>query len=384
MKTGKRVKCSINAETPYWAFVPNKLPPSSVAIDNLQKSLEKANQALGRLDGMFSLLPDPEIFLYMYVRLEAVLSSQIEGTQSSLSDLLLYESDQVPSTPLGDVEEVSNYVSAMNYGLEKLQSGKPLSMRLIREMHEKLMCGARGGTKAPGEFRRTQNWLGGSQPGNASFVPPPPDMVIECMSDLEKFIYEEESKLPLLIKAALIHHQFETIHPFLDGNGRLGRLLITLLLCSNEVLAQPTLYLSLYFKTYRDEYYEHLQSVRETGDWEPWLNFFLAGVNASASQATRTAGDILKLLNTDREKIKTLGRSTGTVLQIHHFLEKKPFATIPLLVKNLGLSTPTITAGLHNLEELGIVREMTGKPRDRVYAYSAYLTKLLAGASFDS
>lgn len=383
MKTGKRVKCSVNSPAPYWAFVPDKLPPSTVSIDSLQKSLERANQSLGRLDGMSSLLPDPEIFLYMYVRLEAVLSSQIEGTQSSLSDLLLYESEQVPGTPLRDVEEVSNYVSAMNYGLEKLQSGKPLSMRLIREMHEKLMFGARGGTKAPGEFRRTQNWLGGSQPGNASFVPPPPDMVIECMSDLEKFIHEEESKLPLLVKIALIHHQFETIHPFLDGNGRLGRLLITLLLCSNKVLAQPTLYLSLYFKTYRDEYYEHLQSVRETGDWEPWLNFFLLGVNACASQATRTAGDLLKLLNSDREKIKSLGRSTGTVLRIHHFLEKKPFATIPLLVKNLGLTTPTVTAGLHNLEELGIVRETTGKPRDRVYAYSAYLTKLLAGASFD-
>lgn len=382
--TGKRIKCSVNSEEPYWAFVPDRLPPASLNIENLHKALDKANQALGRLDGMSSLLPEPEIFLYMYVRLEAVLSSQIEGTQSSLSDLLLYESEQSPGTPLHDVEEVSNYVRAMNYGLEKLENGKPFSMRLIREMHEILMEGMRGGTKSPGSFRRTQNWVGGSHPGNASFVPPPPDMVTECMSDLEKFLHEEKSNMPLLVKAALIHHQFETIHPFLDGNGRLGRLLITLILCSHGVLSQPILYLSLYFKTYRNDYYAHLQKVRDTGDWEPWLDFFLAGVHKSATQATKTASDILRLMNTDRDKIKTLGRSTGTVLQIHHFLEKKPFATIPLLVKSLGLSTPTVTAGLHHLEELGIVRETTGKPRDRVYVYAEYLKKLLESATFNS
>ncbi|OPZ86349.1 MAG: Adenosine monophosphate-protein transferase SoFic [bacterium ADurb.Bin425] len=308
-RLGERVRCSANSEEPYWALVPRPLPPAGLQLDDLPGLVEKASQSLGRLDGLATVLPDTQLFLYMYVRKEAVLSSQIEGTQSSLSDLLLYESEEAPGVPLDDVQEVSNYVAAMNHGLKRLREGFPMSMRLIREIHEVLMTGARGGTKAPGEFRPSQNWVGGTRPGNATYVPPPPDRVVECMSDLEKYLHNKEDKLPLLIRAALVHHQFETIHPFLDGNGRLGRLLITLMLCTEGVLTEPILYLSLYFKTHRKEYYAHLQHVRETGDWESWLNFFLVGVRDIATQATSAAREILALIQTDRERIADVGRS---------------------------------------------------------------------------
>jgi Fic family protein len=378
-RLGERVRCSVGSDEPYWALVPRRLPPAGLRLDELQSVLEKANQALGRLDGLATILPDTQLFLYMFVRKEAVLSSQIEGTQSSLSDLLLYESEESSAMVSGDVQVVSNYVSAMNYGLKRIKDGFPLSMRLIREMHEVLMSGARGGTKAPGEFRRSQNWVGGSRPGNATHVPPPPDQVIECMSDLEKYLHNKEGKLPLLIRAGLVHHQFETIHPFLDGNGRLGRLLITLLLCSEGVLSEPILYLSLYFKTHRQEYYSLLQRVRETGDWESWLHFFLSGVQDSAMQATDAARETLGLLQRDRAKIAEIGRGAGSALQTHQYLEKKPLAVIPEMVKALELTTPTVTAALQNLESLGIVREITGKQRGRVFVYDAYLKILERG-----
>ncbi|MBY0358073.1 MAG: Fic family protein [Candidatus Obscuribacterales bacterium] len=341
--------------------------------------IEKASQALGRLDGLTTILPDTQLFLYMYVRKEALLSSQIEGTQSSLSDLLLYESEESPGVPLNDVQEVSNYVAAMNYGLKKLRTGAPLSSRLIREIHEVLMTGARGGSKSPGAFRRSQNWIGGTRPGNATYVPPPPNRVIDCMSDLEKYLHNKNDKLPLLVRTALIHHQFETIHPFLDGNGRLGRLLITLLLCSEGVLSEPILYLSLYFKTNRQEYYEQLQQVRETGDWESWLKFFLTGVHDIALQAAGTAREILSLIQIDRAKSAEVGRGSGSAMQVHQYLEKKPLAVIPEVVKTLGLTTPTVTTALKNLEQIGIVKEVTGKQRGRIFVYEAYLKILERG-----
>lgn len=378
LRLGHRIRCSLNTEEAYWAFVPRPLPPPDLRIDELQRQLEQANQALGRLDGLAAVLPDTQLFLYMYVRKEAVLSSQIEGTQSSLSDLLLYESEEAPGVPLNDVQEVSNYVAAMTHGLARLADGFPLSMRLIREMHEVLMAAVRGGSKAPGEFRTSQNWIGGSRPGNAKFVPSPPDRVVECMSDLEKFLHSP-GNLPLLIRAALVHHQFETIHPFPDGNGRLGRLLITLMLCNEKVLSQPILYLSLYFKTRREEYYRQLQQVRDTGDWESWIAFFLDGVYEIAGQATATAREIFALVESDREKISSLGRAAGSALQIHRQLEKKPLAVIPELVKSLALSTPTVTSALSNLESIGIVREITGKQRGRVFVYDRFLSILQQG-----
>jgi Fic family protein len=378
-RLGERILCSANNATPYWALVPRPLPPPGLCMDDLQTLVEKSSQLLGRLDGLAGALPDTQLFLYMYVRKEAVLSSQIEGTQSSLSDLLLYESEEAPGVPLDDVQEVSNYVAATNYGLKRLRDGFPMSTRLIREIHEVLMTGARGGTKAPGEFRRTQNWVGGTTPGNATYVPPPPDRVGDCMSDLEKYLHDKDSKLPVLIKAGLVHHQFETVHPFLDGNGRMGRLLTTLLLCTEGVLSEPILYLSLYFKTHRNEYYAQLQQVRETGDWESWLQFFLVGVQDVALQATVAAREILGLMQTDRAKIADIGRAAGSALQVHQYLEKKPLAVIPEMVRELGLTTPTVTGALQNLERIGIVREITGKQRGRVFVYDGYLKILERG-----
>jgi Fic family protein len=265
------------------AYVPSALPPVP-AIDmtpRLQALLERATLALGRLDGLSTLLPDVSLFIYMYIRKEALLSSQIEGTQSSLTDLLLYENAAVPGVPLDDVQEVSRYVAAMTHGLNRLREDFPLSLRLIREIHEVLMRDARGGDKLPGEFRRSQNWLGGTRPGNAVFVPPPHETVLDLMSNLESFLYNEDT--PTLVKAALAHVQFETIHPFLDGNGRTGRLLITFLMCADGMLGAPTLYLSLYFKTHRARYYDLLQRVRLEGAWEEWLEFFLEGVAETAT-----------------------------------------------------------------------------------------------------
>jgi len=245
-RAGEFVETAVGGER-VRAFIPPVLPPDPpLELDRFYGLIEEANRALGRLDGVTSILPDTPLFLYMYVRKEALLSSQIEGTQSSLSDLLLFESNEAPGVPLDDVEEVSNYVAAMNYGLERLRDGFPLSLRLIKEIHGVLLAKGRGATKQTGEFRRSQNWIGGTRPGNATFVPPPPDKVMDCMSDLEKFIYAEEPSLPVLVQAALIHVQFESIHPFLDGNGRLGRLLITFLLCAKGVLKEPSGYISIY------------------------------------------------------------------------------------------------------------------------------------------
>ena len=364
------------------AFVPPPLPPDPPLAMTPERHdlVEKANRSLGRLDGVASLLPDPGLFLYMYVRKEAVLSSQIEGTQSSLSDLLLFESDELPGVPIDDVQEVSHYVAAMNHGLKRLRGGFPLSLRLIREMHKILLKAGRGSSRAPGEFRASQNWIGGSRPGTARFVPPPANRVTECMGSLEKFLHDVPVKTPLLIKAALAHVQFETIHPFLDGNGRIGRLLITLLLCAEQALAQPLLYLSLYFKTNRDTYYELLQRVRTKGAWEAWIDFFMRGVIETADQAVRTAHRILELFRRDRTRLEKLGRAASSALRLHHAFQQRAILSIPAASKHIGLSQPTTTAAMARLAGLGIVRETTGRKRRKIYVYDAYLKILSEGA----
>lgn len=378
-RLGQYVETAVGGET-VRAFVPPALPPEPLPkLDKLYGLLDEANRALGRLDGVTSILPDTPLFLYMYVRKEALLSSQIEGTQSSLSDLLLYESDETPGVPLDDVQEVSNYVAAMNFGLERLRDDMPLSNRLIREIHGVLLSEGRGTNRQPGEFRRVQNWVGGTRPSNASYVPPPHNMLEDCMADLEAFIHGEEVDLPVLIKAALVHVQFESIHPFLDGNGRLGRLLITFLLCMEGVLKEPILYLSLYFKTHRQYYYELLQRVREKGDWEAWLEFFLEGVKETSGQAADTAKQILELFEADRQKIEGLGRPATSALRVHQCLRTKPILSVPVAVDALNLSAPTVRKSINHLVDLDIVRETTGKQRDRLFVYSGYLDILNQG-----
>lgn len=357
------------------AFVPAPLPPEPPLdlTGSLGELLDAAAVALGRLDGLSLLLPEPRLFLYTYVRKEAVLSSQIEGTQSSLSDLLQHELDSTPAALEADVTEVSRYVAAMELGLARLKEGVPLSLRLLREIHACLLSHGRGSSKEPGEFRRTQNWIGGSRPGNAAFVPPPPDALWETMGALEKFLHDEPVKTRPLVKAALAHVQFETIHPFLDGNGRLGRLLITLLLCAEGILSQPLLYLSLHFKEHRSEYYRLLQEVRETGDWEAWLEFFLQGVVRTAASATQTARRLLTLFQSD--SIQLQGES-ATVLRLHTLLQQKPVLSVSVAARELGVTSPTATKALRTLEQKGVVSEITGGEYRRLYAYSRYLDTL--------
>lgn len=362
------------------AFIPKPLPPEPVLnLDvEIQHLVEKAMLAVGRLDGLATVLPDPAIFIYSYVRKEAVLSSQIEGTQSSLSDLLLFEKEGLASVPLDDVQEVSNYVAAMNYGLVRLKE-LPLSFRLLKEIHNVLLAKGRGSEKEPGQFRRSQNWVGGTRPGNAVFVPPPPDQLVECLGALEKFLHDDPVKTPLLIKAALAHVQFETIHPFLDGNGRLGRLLITFLFCAEGALREPLLYLSLYFKQHRQQYYDLLQSVRLNGDWEAWLRFFLTGVEETANQAAQTARSLMQLAAADEKRIQTIGKAAGSALRVHRLLQTQPITSVAITAKELKLSPPTVTAALGHLEKLGIVTETTGRNYGRLYAYAKYLKILNEG-----
>jgi len=350
-----------------------------VKLDALQTLLEQANQALGRLDGLASVLPDPTLFLYTYIRKEALLSSQIEGTQSSLSDLLLFENSETPGVPIHDVQEVSNYVAALTHGLERLRGGFPLSLRLVREIHEILLSKGRGSDKEPGEFRRSQNWIGGTRPGNALFVPPPPELVTECMGNLELFLHEDRRDLPLLIKAGLAHVQFESIHPFLDGNGRLGRLLITFLLCNAGALREPILYLSLYLKTHRQTYYELLTRVRETGDWQTWLEFFLTGVKETSEQAVAAARRILALLGEDRQKIEALGRPAASALRVFHYAQTNPILSIAGTATKTGISFPTATSAIHHMQRIGILMETTGRQRSRLFVYQRYLAILSEG-----
>ncbi len=339
--------------------------------------MERANRALGRLDGITTLLPDRDLFLYLYVRKEAVLSSQIEGTQSSLTDLLRFEDAAAPGVPLDDVREVSNYVAALDHGLERLRGGFPLSLRLVREIHGVLLQEGRGASKTPGEFRRSQVWVGGARPWSATFVPPPPDELAFCLDALEKYLHDPG--VPVLIKAALAHVQFETIHPFLDGNGRVGRLLITFLLCAEDVLTDPLLYLSLFFKMHRDEYYERLQRVRTHGEWEEWLRFFLRGVQDTSKQAVDTAREILALFDTDRDRIREeAGRSSGSVLQVQEVMQRRPLITIPEAARTSGLTYATARSALEAMKHLGLVREIQDRPA-RTFHYGRYLEILERG-----
>ncbi len=365
------------------AFVPPPLPPvPQLDLLSLLGPLSEADRAVGRLDGITALVPDTSLFLYMYVRKEAVLSSQIEGTQSTLNDLLRFESDAAAGAPVDDIREVSNYIAAMEHGLARL-SKLPLSLRLIREMHEKLMASGRGMTKQPGAFRTSQNWIGGTRPGNAIFVPPPPQEVMPALHDLESFLHDKKDRLPPLIKAGLAHVQFETIHPFLDGNGRLGRLLITLYLCERGVLRAPLLYLSLYFKQHRETYYRLLQEVRERGAWEAWLEFFLEGIADTANQAFQTANKIVALFQEDRQRIGAEAAAPNSVLRVHELLQTSPYVTAPGARKKSGLALPTVNAALDQLVKLGMVVEVTGKKRGRVYSYRRYLDLLSDAAPSD-
>ena len=357
------------------AFVPAPLPPNPSLdwMPDLRSKFDQALLALGRLDSISAFLPDISLFLYMYVRKEAVLSSMIEGTQSSLSDLLLFELDMEPGVPLDDVREVSNYVAALDYGLKRLAEGFPLSLRLIKEMHGVLLYQGRGSNQTPGEFRRTQNWIGGTRPGNAAFVPPPADKVLECMGKLELFLHDQPQPTPALLKAALAHVQFETIHPFLDGNGRLGRLLITLLLCEQKMLREPMLYLSLYFKSHRQYYYELLNGVRLSGNWEAWLDFFAEAVIVTATQAVDTARQLIDLANEDRDRISGLGRAAASTLRVHRALLERPITASGWLVKKTGITPATVNKCLRHLERLEIVRELTSRRRNRVFSYTGIL-----------
>lgn len=312
----------------------------------------------------------------MYVRKEAVLSSQIEGTQASLDDLLEYEGEIEGKSSPDDINEVSNYVDAMNYGLERLQE-LPLSLRLIKEIHARLMAGIRGGHKSPGEFRTSQNWIGGTRPGNAAFVPPPANEVVTCLGDLEKFLHDES--VPPLLKAGLAHAQFETIHPFLDGNGRMGRLLIAFILCHDQVLEKPLLYLSLFFKKHRQEYYERLNAVRRDGDWEGWIKYYLQGVYEISKQATDAAKAIMDLMARDRQKVTGLGKAAPTALALLEMLYRKPYVTIPYVARELRISSPAASKAVNNLAALGILIEVSGKKRDRVFLHESYLSIIREG-----
>src|SRR5580704_5490047 len=378
-RLGTYVSNSVAGET-VRAFIPPPLPPvPEVDLTGLHRLIERANQGLGRLNGMSRLLPDIRFLLYLYVRKEALVSSQIEGTQSSFADLLLFENDEAPKVPVEDVEEVSNYVAAMQHGLRRLRGGFPLSLRLIREIHAILLRGGRGSGKMPGEFRRTQNWIGGTRPGNASFVPPPPERLLESLDSFERFLHDGRHKLPVLVEAGLVHVQFESIHPFLDGNGRLGRLLITLFLCSKGVITEPLLYPSLYMKTHRNRYYELLQRIRTEGAWEEWLQFFLEGIGSAAQDAADTAERTLRLFVQDKEKIQKLGRAAASALRLHEFLQTSPYIRIGTAAKGLHLTVPTITKSLNHLSRLGIVKEISGKHRDRLFAYPRYVSIVSEG-----
>ncbi len=363
------------------AFVHSPLPPDPPIVwsPELREKFDRALLALGRLDSVSALLPDASLLLYTYIRKEAVLSSMIEGTQSSLADLLLFELDEEPGVPLDDVREVSNYVAALDHGLKRLDNGFPLSLRLLKEVHAVLLAKGRGSDRTPGEFRRSQNRIGGTRPGNASFVPPPAERVMDCLGRLELFLHDQPARTPVLLKSALAHVQFETIHPFLDGNGRLGRLLITMLLCQERVLREPMLYLSLYFKTHRQYYYELLNNVRLTGDWEAWLDFFAEAVTETANQAVDTAQRVIHLAGKDRELIGSLGRAAESAIKIHKVMLERPLATSGWLVEKTGLTAATVNKALTNLERLSILKELTRRKRNRVFGYDHYINIMNEG-----
>ena len=377
---GRYVRASAAGET-FKAFVPKALPPHPEIAWSpaLRSRFDEALLALGRLDAVTDLLPNAALLLYSFVRKEAVLSSMIEGTQSSLADLLLFEQHAQPGVPEDDAREVSLYVSALQHGMERMRGGFPLSLRLLREIHKVLLGHGRGARHTPGEFRRSQVWIGGTRPGNASFIPPPANELTDCLKDLERFLHDRPDSTPPLVKAALAHVQFETIHPFLDGNGRMGRLLIALQLCADGLLREPILYLSLYLKEHRQTYYDLLNDVRMSGDWEKWLEFFADAIVASATQAASSAKRLLDLVSVDARRIEGLGRATGSALAVHRAMQRQPITTANSLVTTTGLTPATVNKTLVHLERLKIVKELTTRQRGRVFGYSAYAAILNEG-----
>jgi len=375
-RTGQWIEVS-TAGTKVSAYLPPKLPPEpEIDLRGLTFKLERASHVIGRLDGLVDRLPSTPVFLHAYIKQEAVISSQIEGSQSSLSDLFFFEADHTPDVILDDLKEISNYVDALHYGISQIKFGIPLCQRLMREMHTILLSSGRGSNKQPGEYRRSQNWIGGRYIEKAQYIPPPPTYIPNLMGDLEKFIHYESSETPILVQAGLVHAQFECIHPFLDGNGRLGRLLITLLLCERGVLREPILYLSLFFNTHRSEYYEQLQQIHTHGDWESWLEFFLDGIIETAEHATKTAGKILDLFEKDQKQIEKLGRPALSVLRVHHAFQERPILTVSFATTSTNLSPPTVRKAIQCLAHLGIVREMTGRIRNQIFVYDEYLNML--------
>ncbi len=355
----------------YEAFLPAPLPPvPPLDLEPLQALLGRANLALGRLDGVVNVIPDPDFFVGMYVRREAVLSSQIEGTQSTLEDLLEVELEPDARRAASDVGDIVNYVAAMNYGLKRLDD-LPLSLRLIREIHATLLRGGRGGRATPGEFRTTQNWIGprGAQLRQATFVPPPPPEMTAALSDLELFLHTAGADH--LVDAGLAHAQFETIHPFLDGNGRVGRLLISFLLVHHGILRRPLLYLSYFFKLHRTEYYDRLMAVRLRGDWEGWLRFFLEGVSTTATEATATAEQIFDLREKHRATVLEEAGPKGLLLLSELF--RRPLINVSVAAQVLGVTFPTANRLIGRFEELGLVVEVTGQRRSRLFRYEPYL-----------
>ncbi len=366
------------AEEPVKAFVPAPMPPvPTIDFSDLHRPLEQATIALGSLDAVTRHLPDPQLFIYSYVRREAQLSSEIEGTQSSLSDLLEFELGNRPGALIDDVTEVSNYVAALSHGLQRMRDDDfPLSNRLLRELHRRLLQSGRGSEKQPGEFRRSQNWIGGRRPGVALYVPPPHDRVESCMADLERFIHATDDGLPSLIRAGLAHAQFESIHPFLDGNGRVGRMLIAFILVQSGALREPILYLSLYLKQFRSTYYDLLNQLRDDGDWESWLQFFLEGVRLTAQHGVETAQRLTRLFEDDRQQIAVSGRRANSAIRAHHEFMHRPLLSISAVRDGTNLSFSAADAAVQHLEGLGIVEEITGRRRDRRYVYADYLSTL--------
>ncbi len=366
------------AEEQVRAFIPAPMPPTPpIDFSNLHRPLEQATIALGSLDAVTRHLPDPDLFIYSYVRREAQLSSEIEGTQSSLSDLLAFELGNRPGALVDDVTEVSNYVAALSHGLQRMRDDDfPLSNRLLRELHRLLLQSGRGSEKQPGEFRRSQNWIGGRRPGVALYVPPPHEQVQPCMGELERFIHATDDGLPSLIRAGLAHAQFESIHPFLDGNGRVGRMLIAFILVQSGALREPILYLSLYLKQFRSTYYDLLNQLRDHGDWEVWLQFFLEGVRLTAQHGVETAQQLTRLFEVDRQRIAVSGRRANSAIRAHHEFMQRPLLTISAVRDGTKLSFSAADAAVQHLEGLGIVEEITGRRRDRRYVYSDYLNTL--------
>ena len=358
--------------------MPSPLPPvPAIDFSGLQRPLEQATIALGALDAVTRHLPDPDLFIYSYVRREAQLSSEIEGTQSSLSDLLEFELGNRPGALIDDVTEVSNYVAALNHGMRRMQrDGFPLSNRLLRELHRLLLQSGRGSEKLPGEFRRSQNWIGGRRPGVALYVPPPHDQVEPCMAELERFVHEADDGLPSLVRAGVAHAQFESIHPFLDGNGRVGRMLIAFILVQSGALNQPILYLSLYFKQFRSTYYQLLNQLRDDGDWEAWLAFFLDGVRLTARHGVDTAQRLSGVFEADRRRIADTGRRANSALRAHQAFMQRPLLSVGAVRDITQLSYSAADSAVQHLVQLGIVEETTGRRRERRYMYIEYLDTL--------